>query len=288
MIFSLRKIFFLWVKRDPAKAFITMFVGLAHFTFILMICFYPLMHKKKAQQKLVVKTFQAAPKSSLQEKKKQASAPKDIAGVPPKPAAEKKKPILAPAKPETAALAAKKPVPSPKPVAKPKPSASSTKPAPAKQTPSKQQPKSASTSLQVPKELLEELEERIAKIETKRDKIQAKADIDIPKSIDSSFSKETIEYSQEDDAIDELNNYSDFLVAYLQQHLHLPDFGEVKVEIILRQDGAIEKYVVLKTESEKNRRYLEERLPSLRFPEFKEKGLSKGRQAFVLTFCNEI
>jgi len=247
-----------------------------------------MLHKKKTQQKLVVKTFQAPPKTSLQEKKKQPSPPKAVAAAPSKPAAPKNTVALTPVQPKPAVPIVKKAAPTPKPATKPKTTPSSIKPAPAKQPPIRQEPKSSSTNLHVPKELLEELEERIAKIETKRDKIRATADIAIPKSIDSSFSKETIEYSQENDAIDELNNYSEFLVAYLQQHLHLPDFGEVKVEISLRQDGNIEKYVVLKTESEKNRKYLEERLPALRFPEFKGKGLSKSRQTFVLTFCNEI
>lgn len=265
-----------------------MFVGLSHFAFIVIICLSPMMQKKKTQQKLVVKTFQGQPKASSQERKKQISGPKVIGAAPSKPAVEKKTPAPTPAKPKPAAPILKKPAPTPKPATKPKPTPSSTKPVPPKQPPVKQEPKNSSSNIQVPKELLEELEERIAKIETKRDKIRSTADIAIPKSIDSSFSKETIEHSQESDAIDELNNYSEFLVAYLQQQLHLPDFGEVKVEISVRQDGAIEKYVVLKTESEKNRKYLEERLPVLRFPEFKGKGLSKSRQTFVLTFCNEI
>lgn len=273
-----------WIKKDPVKAFITLLVGAAHCFFILMIVFHPSLHDKRPKQKLVVKTFQSTPKPSLQERKK-PSAPAKVA-------AEKKqspppKPKETPAKPQKPAAAEVKPTG--KPTAKAKGQTPQAKPAPAKKAPEKSPSKGTSSpNIQVPQELIEELEERIAKIETKRDKIQAKADISVPKSIDSSFSHKYEDIYDEDAVMDEMSTYNEFLVAYLQQQLHLPDFGEVKIEITLRQDGAIERFVVLKTENDKNRKYLEERLPSLRFPEFKGKGLSKNRQTFVLTFCNEI
>lgn len=251
-----------------------------------MIVFNPSFQKKLPKQKLVVKTFQSTSKPSLQERKKTSAPAKAAATATSKPGAEKKQ--TPPPKPKETPAKPQKPVAAPaKPAVKPKAQTPQTKPA--SKVPEKNPSKNASSqNLQVPQELLEELEERIAKIETKRDKIQAKADISVPKSIDSSFSHKNQDTYEEDDSADEISNYNEFLVAYLQQQLHLPDFGEVKIEITLRKDGAVERFVVLKTESDKNRKYLEERLPSLHFPDFKGKGLSKNRQTFVLTFCNEI
>ena len=110
----------------------------------------------------------------------------------------------------------------------------------------------------------------------------------IPKSVDSLFAKEPIHFEEESFSFEEISNYGEFLTAYLQEMLHLPDFGEVKVQITVAQDGSVMKYAVVKAESDKNKKYLEEKLTSLRFPEFKGKGIKKSEETFVLTFCNEI
>jgi hypothetical protein len=74
----------------------------------------------------------------------------------------------------------------------------------------------------------------------------------------------------------------------LHSSLHLPDFGAVKIELTLRQDGTVAKLKVLKTESEKNKQYLETHLVRLTFPYLKGAYAKQGEFTFVLNFCNEL
>lgn len=79
--------------------------------------------------------------------------------------------------------------------------------------------------------------------------------------------------------------YDDSLIGYLKQTLNLPEYGEVKIQLTLKQDGTFVNLVVIKAESEKNRKYLEASLPHLRFPHLVGK---KKQETFIVTFCNEI
>ncbi len=82
--------------------------------------------------------------------------------------------------------------------------------------------------------------------------------------------------------------FTNTLIAYLQSCLHLPEFGEVKIELTLRQDGTIAKLKVLKAESQENKLYLEKRLQHLKFPSFKEAWGKQAESTFILNFCNEL
>ena len=87
------------------------------------------------------------------------------------------------------------------------------------------------------------------------------------------------------------NQESDYvasLTRYLHTALHLPDFGAVKMELTVREDGSIAKLLVLKAESEENRKYLEKHIPLLHFPPLQGEYAKNNRHAFVLTFCNEL
>jgi hypothetical protein len=161
-----------------------------------------------------------------------------------------------PPKPEV-----KPPIPAPKKVT----SAPAQAPLPA--------PKKTQTAKRSPltQELLQELEESIAKIEGKHDKVDTRKQLATPHSIEI----------PNRDKVEE--NYADALISCLRGSLHLPDYGEVKLEVTLKEDGSVEKVVVLKADSEKNRNYLETHLPHLKFPAVK-----KPEHTFVLTFCNEV
>jgi hypothetical protein len=84
------------------------------------------------------------------------------------------------------------------------------------------------------------------------------------------------------------SDYTDILVEHLHQSLSLPDYGEVKIQLSLRQDGTVVKVIVLKTQSEKNKQYLESNLLRLRFPRFDGAYANKKEYTFILTFCNEL
>ena len=73
------------------------------------------------------------------------------------------------------------------------------------------------------------------------------------------------------------------LVGFLHSSLNLPEFGEVTIQLTMKRDGTVARLVVLKAESKKNKAYLEQHLPLLKFPLILE-----NEKTFTLTFCNEI
>lgn len=193
------------------------------------------------------------------------AAPKKAASPTPTQTPKKETPA-----PKTEATPAKKPLP-PKTASTVAVTQPST--APVKKTPS---PKKEEKPEPVAQQLLEELEASLTKIESKPNKFSGKKSDVVPKS----------DYSLQIDRLDNLDSketeYQLELVSYLQEALHLPDYGEVKMEITLRPDGSVASLKVLEAESVKNRNYLEKSLPLLRFPVY-----DKTIRTFVLTFCNE-
>src|SRR5579872_7503127 len=109
----------------------------------------------------------------------------------------------------------------------------------------------------LPDNLLQELEESIAKIEGKRDNLYAKEKplSRAPLQIDAFNPREVSANEGEE------TEYQQSLVQCLHQSLNLPEFGEVKIQLTLSQSGTVEKVVVMKAESEKNKKYLEMHLP---------------------------
>jgi hypothetical protein len=189
------------------------------------------------------------------------------------------------------------------PVPKKSPAASSTKknnaqkpkappPAPKKPAPQKKQP-SKKPSIQPVKKaqaLVEELEERIAKIEQKRDKIETKQELKAPGTIDSLQIESIKKTDPQDNASNEISEdaYQNMLIGCLRQSLNLPDYGEVKIQLTLRADGSVAELIVIKSESQKNKRYLEEKLPLVKFPLLQGALFGKKQHTFLLIFCNEV
>lgn len=130
---------------------------------------------------------------------------------------------------------------------------------------------------QIPNSLLKDLEKSFAELEKTTD-------------IKPSRKKEALRPLEIDKKDQSLNagTQEENLIGYLQQSLLLPDFGEVKIQLTLHRDGRVAKVVVLRSESEKNRTYLEKHLPLLHFPNFKEAHGNKEDTTFVLTFCNAL
>ncbi len=240
-------------------------VYILHFLFLFTILLQPtfLSHKKK-HKPLIVNTI--VPKPAF----------KALATAKPSP-----KPAIAPL-----AAKSKDTSPSVAPVSKKEITAPATpikkEPAVANKTlnPSKQTSKNTvpQPRAKISDALLKELEESIAKIENNSDKSIASKKTTAPPitlQIDRLNGQEANHEQQE-------NDYTAILIDYLHHSLSLPEYGEVKIQLSLREDGSVAKVIVLKAQNEKNRRYLENNLPHLRFPSFKGK-----EQTFVLTFCNE-
>jgi colicin import membrane protein len=70
--------------------------------------------------------------------------------------------------------------------------------------------------------------------------------------------------------------------------LHLPDFGEVKVQLELSENGNVQTVKVLRSASQKNREYLEKELPRMSFSCITGHKLSAKERTFVISFHNEM
>ncbi len=81
--------------------------------------------------------------------------------------------------------------------------------------------------------------------------------------------------------------YRDNLVAFLQNELKLPEIGSVTLKLSLQANGKVLQVIILSSESENNKAYLEGLLPNMEFPMFGKELGQKKNHTFTLTFCNE-
>jgi len=249
-----------FLPKDPVKKALYITVPAVH---ILLFCGFALTGPPKKlfdSKKLVVKTFTAQDSPSSIK----VAAPKN------NPTALSKKAPPNPEKKE--AKKAKTPSPAQAP----------------KKLPELKKEKTLQVKKQksVKEEVLKELEERIAKIEAKNDRMPIKPEPAVPSGI--TLSSQTALQTPKTFANDDLRENDDFissLVGYLQGQLQLPDRGEVQIQLTLRKDGKVETMKVIKTESEKNRTYLEENLSKLSFPPIYLEASSS--RSFLFTFCNK-
>lgn len=155
---------------------------------------------------------------------------------------------------------------------RPKPKAPAANPPPAPQkkvvrkTVAKPTPKQDEA-----KRLLTQIEKSLDALETQ--KTPPKIAFDTPK---------TIEKLQIDQIPDNKPSYSELLMASLQETLILPEIGEVKIKLTLKETGELLSLEVIHSSSEKNRLYLESELARQIFPPLNH----KKSESFILTFCN--
>jgi hypothetical protein len=241
-------------------------VVLIHSIFLLMILFgTPGLHNKKEHKPLIVRSVTPKVTSPVAKSVARSKDPKpQTASAPTQKKVEPPKPIAKKQTPEPKAPV-KKTAPSPK----KEPAIAEKKVGPAKQ------PESIQNRAKISDSLIKELEESIAKIENKSDKTKVNK-IASPIALQIDAGEEG-----------EQSSYTDTLTSYLYEQLSLPDYGEVKIQLSLRQDGTVAKLVVLKAKNGKNRDYLEKHLPRLRFPPFVGELANQKEHTFVLTFCNE-
>lgn len=135
------------------------------------------------------------------------------------------------------------------------------------------------------KQLLNDLQESIAKIETNRDNISPTNAISVPTPI-KELKADTYEIRSESVA-EEGIVYRDVLIHHLKDILHLPGYGTVKVELTLSHQGLVENLAVVYSDSEVNRLYLERALQELAFPPFVGELCNKKNYTFYLTFCSD-
>ncbi|MBI2742294.1 MAG: flagellar hook-length control protein FliK [Chlamydiales bacterium] len=233
------------------------------FLFYIHLSFNP--ENKKSHKPLIVKTITP----SAQPKEKSASPTRAVSQTKPKQSAPPA------SKPASTPKPAKPPAKKAPPIADKK-LVQAKKKAPVKPVQDEKREKMS-------QKLLQELEDNLSKLEPTPDKKRAASKkFDAPSPV-APIGPLSIDASSRDASIDE--SYEASLIGYLKETLNLPEYGEVKIQLTLKQDGSVVNLVVLKTESEKNRKYLEASLPRLRFPQLEG---SRKQETFVFTFCNEL
>jgi hypothetical protein len=273
------KYFLLWIKQDPLRTKICLLVLLIHGVALCWILISNPQHLKSSKKHLVIKTIASPNKSLLASKattsknipnpEKSISRPHEKS-LPSKQEAKK----TAPSKPKTASSPKKEPSITEKKMNKGKKSAPSTKP-------------ERQNKQEISQKLIEELEESIAKLEEQPSKAPMAK---------KTLPRHSLEKLQVDPTENHANlgsspipgDYQQILIEYLHQSLNLPDFGEVKIQITLKNDGTLVNLVVIKAESDKNRKYLEKNLPHLKFPPLEGQASNLKQQTYIVTFCNEI
>jgi outer membrane biosynthesis protein TonB len=248
--------------KDPLKKKILLSVLCIHALFLSVLLGAPLLSHKPKRKTLVVHTILPTPSVKTPAVAKQ-SAP--IAAAP------KPTPIKQPTPP--------KPQPAPKPTPKKEPAIADKKIAPAKPAPKKQPAQEPRANIS--DALKKELQESLAKLsETPAPSTRSAKKMTTGQQLPPTLHIDSADLSSSQ------NDYTKMLVHFLHESLSLPEIGEVKIQLTLRQDGTIAKLVVLKTESQKNKSYLEANLPLLRCPHLED--AKKKEMTFALTFCHEL
>lgn len=172
----------------------------------------------------------------------------------------------APAKPAPKATAPQKQPPQkqPPPPAKPQQKKSSPPKKTAPAVPSKPPPKENA--------LLHEITESLQTLAA--EKPQLRPQLTIPSKIERKA--EVLPTKIEGDP-----TYGEYLVAFLQNALDLPEYGEVKAKIEIDRYGNLVECEILEAKSRKNAEFLKNRLPELAFP-----CLNDGSHSFTITFRN--
>jgi hypothetical protein len=134
------------------------------------------------------------------------------------------------------------------------------------------------SSSEISAQLLQQLQESIAKIDKTSDKENLINQFQTPKAA----SNLTVEQVGEEDQAD----YANALVACLKRNLSLPERGDVKIELLIEKSGVLNSYSVITSRSLRNQRYLENELGALRYPAFMGSLKSKQEHKFVISFSN--
>lgn len=147
------------------------------------------------------------------------------------------------------------------------------------------------------KELLAKAQENIAKIGQTRDK-QASSSTASASSV--AFTKTELPQlvgTLEIDALPMLEgstaqltvkevSYRDEISYRLRRALKLPDYGTIKVKLILDRSGKVKSAVIVSSESGKNKEYVEKSISTLTFPNFGTNFGNSPEYTFMITLHN--
>lgn len=134
------------------------------------------------------------------------------------------------------------------------------------------------------RDVMSDLQKNMAKIETKRDSKQQSQSVSKAKR---PAKKQSPQVAKEVAAPMVTPQYPLLLVQKLKSALHLPEEGDVKLELILKNSGEVIKVNVLSSLSPDNALYLENEITKMRFPAFTADLIGKKEHTFTLTFRHD-
>lgn len=140
--------------------------------------------------------------------------------------------------------------------------------------------------------LVSQAQERMGKISQTRDKLSSSKSLNsintkLPHAI-TSLQIDALPTSDVPQLSDREISYRDEIAGRLKLLLRLPDYGDVKIKLTLERTGKIAKVVVVSSESDANRKYIEKILPDLTFPAFGTRFSNAEQYTFTITLSNEI
>jgi hypothetical protein len=80
--------------------------------------------------------------------------------------------------------------------------------------------------------------------------------------------------------------YGEFLIAFLENALDLPEYGDVKARIEIDRFGHLVHCQILESKNGQNAIFLQSRLQEIEFPRLDEYGISEPSHSFTITFRN--
>jgi outer membrane biosynthesis protein TonB len=81
-------------------------------------------------------------------------------------------------------------------------------------------------------------------------------------------------------------SYEEDLVTRLRTLLRLPEYGQVKVRLVVRRDGTISSVEILSAESAVNRSYVETHLPRCKLADFGRRFGEESERPFTVVLSN--
>lgn len=81
-------------------------------------------------------------------------------------------------------------------------------------------------------------------------------------------------------------SYGEFLIAYLQSALDLPEYGDVRLKLEIDRFGRLIDCQILEAKSQENSTFLKNALPTLTFPCLNDFDIIETSQTFTITFRN--
>lgn len=256
-------------------------VSLLHATLIIFLIFNaPARETSAPRPRLIARTIDLEKKTSLpttSSKSSNPSKPKES-----KPRSSSKKEI-APSKPQKISPAAKV-----QPAKKSPPPAKKNETAVKKQAPPAQKTaivEKGDSQNKKKQELLKNAQAQLAKVKKNTPSPPTLAERTTP-SIDKLHLNAVPLGNSKGETVQQ-TKYQDELASRLKLLLKLPEEGDVKLKLTLESSGKVSKVEILSSQSEMNRKYVSEKMPTLSFAPFGNDFGSTSSYAFVIVLKSD-